>query len=61
MKKCKDKLLEERNILKEEEKNLEKEYTLMETVSDQFRTLIKKEEETPLDKSLWNYHFRESD
>ena len=33
MKKCREKLLEERNLLKEEEKQLEKEYQVMETIS----------------------------
>lgn len=33
MKKCREKLLEERNLLKEEEKQLEKEYEVMEAIS----------------------------
>ena len=45
MKKCREKILEERNMLKEESKQLEKEYEVMESVSDQFKKLISDSQE----------------
>ena len=40
MKKCKDKILEQRNILKAEEEEIEKEYQMMANLSTQFKKLF---------------------